>query len=259
MATLYPIILVHGIMLKDIWKFKAFGKIESVIRNEGNEVFTSTHDGLGSIENNAVQIKAFIDDVLCKTNSKKVNIVAHSKGGLDVLYMIDKLDMCDKIASVTFLSTPHKGSVIAEKLYDMPKLVKSFLAFWLNFWYRIFGDKKPDALTVCQQLKLNEDGAVKLSENHRKIFMQSYSSTLEKSRDDFVMGIPLYFTKKFTNLPSDGMVSVESSKIGEYKGNCTNISLSHSEMVDVLAKKKKKDEIYGFYKQLCKELEESGF
>lgn len=259
MATRYPIILVHGIMLKDIWKFKAFGRIENVMKDEGNEVFTSTHDGLGSIENNAEQIKIFIDDVLVRTNSKKVNIVAHSKGGLDVLYMIDKLDVTDKIASVTFLSTPHKGSVIAEKLYGMPKLIKHFLAFWLNFWYRIFGDKKPDALTVCKQLKLSENGAVVLSENHRKIFMQSYSSTLEKSRDDFVMGIPLFFTKKFTNLPSDGMVSVESSKIGEYKGNCTNISLSHSEMVDILAKKKKKDKIYGFYKQLCKDLEDSNY
>lgn len=35
MVTRYPIILVHGIMLKDVWKFKAFGKIESVMRGNG--------------------------------------------------------------------------------------------------------------------------------------------------------------------------------------------------------------------------------
>lgn len=259
MATRYPIVLVHGIMLKDVWKFKAFGKIESVMKSEGNEVFTSPHDGLGSIENNAEQIKAFIESVLEKTGKDKVNIVAHSKGGLDILYMLENLDTLDKVASITFLSTPHKGSVIAEKLYDMPKIIRSFLAFWLNFWYRIFGDKKPDALTVCKQLKKNENGIVKLTEKHQKIFMQSYSSTLNRSRDDFVMGIPLYFSKKFENLPSDGVVSVESSKIGQYQGNCTDISLSHSEMVDVLARKKKKNAIYDFYKRLCKELEEQGF
>ena len=161
-------------------------------------------------------------------------------------------------ASITFLSTPQKGSVIAEKLYEMPKLIKKFIAFWLNFGYRFFGDKNPDALTVCKQLKLSQ-GAIALTENHQNIFMQSYSSTLNKSKDDFVMVIPLYVCKKFENVHSDGMVSIESSKIGTYKGNCTDISLSHSEMVDILARKKKKDKIYSFYKNLCKELEENDF
>ena len=53
MASKYPIILVHGVMLKDFWKFKAFGRIEHVLKEDGHLVFTSTHDGLGSIENNA--------------------------------------------------------------------------------------------------------------------------------------------------------------------------------------------------------------
>ena len=100
MATRYPIILVHGIMLKDVWKFKAFGKIESVMRGEGNEVFTSPHDGLGSIENNAEQIKTFIESVLDKTGKDKVNIVAHSKGGLDILYMLENLDTLEDRKSV---------------------------------------------------------------------------------------------------------------------------------------------------------------
>jgi hypothetical protein len=48
--------------------------------------------------------------------------------------------MSDKVASATFLCTPHKGSAIAERLYDLPKFIRGFIAFNLNLWYRILGD-----------------------------------------------------------------------------------------------------------------------
>ena len=112
MATKYPLILVHGIMLKDILHFRAFGKIEHILRKSGHSTYTSNHDGLGSIENNAAQLASYINNVLEKENADKVNIIAHSKGGLDALYMIDRLGMSKKVASVTFLCTPHKGSII---------------------------------------------------------------------------------------------------------------------------------------------------
>lgn len=254
----YPIILVHGIMLKDLWHFKAFGKIEGVLRAEGHSVYTANHDGLGSIENNAEQLRQYINSVLSKTGAEKVNIIAHSKGGLDTLYMIDRLGMADSVASVSFLCTPHRGSVIASKLYAMPRIVRGALAALLNFWYRIFGDKKPDALTVCRQLVLNPDGTLEVGE-HEGIFMQSYSTVLERSRDDFLMGIPLRFSRRYESLPSDGMVSVESSKFKNYRGNCTDSSISHSEIVDFLTKKSKRETVYSFYRTLARELENEGF
>ena len=54
MKTKYPIILVHGIVVKDFKKFKAFGKIEKILKNEGFIVYTATTDGFGTIENNAI-------------------------------------------------------------------------------------------------------------------------------------------------------------------------------------------------------------
>ena len=261
MATKYPLVFVHGVMLKDIWRIKAFGKIEGILKKQGYSVFTSDHDGFGSIENNAEQIKAYIEKTLAATGAERVNIVAHSKGGLDTLYMIDRLGMGDKIASVTFLSTPHRGSSVAVMLYDLPRIIRGPVVFFINFWYRIFGDKKPDALTVCRQLRASKEDIVKL-ENlaaHDGIYMQSFSTTLKRGRDDFVMGIPLMISKHYENIPGDGMVSVESSKYGEYRGDCTDISVSHSEIVGFMVKRKKKDKIYGFYISLAEELGQMGF
>ncbi len=259
MSTKYPIILVHGILFKDLWHRKAFGKIGKVLTNEGHKVFTSNHDGLGAIETNAEQIKEYVNRVLLETGAEKVNIIAHSKGGLDSLYMIDRLGMSDKVASATFLCTPHKGSAIAERLYDLPKFIRGFIAFNLNLWYRILGDKHPNSLEVCRQLKTNHDGVVELDGEHDGIFMQSYSTVLERKRDDFLLGIPLIFSRKHEGHLTDGLVSVESSKFKNYRGHCTDSSISHSQMVDFMTSKRKKEKVYKFYIELCSELEEMGF
>ena len=261
MSTRYPIILVHGVALKDVFKFKAFGKIEKMLKKQGYSVYTSNADGFGAIETNAEQLKKQILDILQKTGAEKVNLIAHSKGGLDSRYMIKHLGMQEKVASLTCLCTPHKGSVIATKLYALPKPIKHFLAFWITFWYRIFGDRHPAVLTVCKQLANTPDGTMAYFDDtpHEGIFVQSYSSTLEKSRDDFVMGIPLFFSRRYEDVESDGMVSVESSRFGEYKGNATEGSVSHSEIVDFMAKKKKKEKIYAFYIGLCEDLAERGY
>lgn len=246
-------------MLKDLLRFRAFGKIAYILRREGYTVYTSDHDGFGIIENNAEQIKKYISGVLEKTGAEKVNIIAHSKGGLDTLYMIDRLGMAEKVASVTFLCTPHKGSVIATKLYSLPKFIRGFIAFWINFWYRIFGDKKPDALGVCRELCSTAEDVVECFNHHDGVYMQSYSTELERGKDDFVMGIPLMFSRRFESDASDGLVSVQSSKFREYRGNCTDGSVSHTQIVDFMVGRKKREKIFEFYRSLCKELSENGF
>ena len=261
MSTAYPIILVHGIALKDVGRFKAFGKIESLLRSHGYTVYTSATDGFGTVETNAAQLKAQIISILSETGAEKVNLIAHSKGGLDSRYMIRHLDMQTSVASLTCLCTPHKGSRIATKLYTLPKPVKHLIAAWLTFWYRLFGDEHPQVLAVCKQLSDTPDGAMAYFDDtpHEGIFVQSYSTTLEKSRDDFIMGIPLYFSRLFDGQPSDGLVSLSSSQFGEYRGSCTDGSVSHSEIVDFMVKKKKKEKIYGFYLSLCEDLRDRGY
>ncbi len=257
--TKYPIILAHGIILKDFKYFKAFGKIEKILKSEGCSVYTSKTDGFGTVENNAVQLKAQIIKILQAENAEKVNSIAHSKGGLDARYMIESLGMEDKVASLTTLCTPHKGSQIATKILSMPKPLKKFTSFWVNFVYRIFGDKKPDSLTVCEQLKSLPDAGTEVIDFSDKVYCQSYSAQMKRSRDDFVMGIPLMFSKKYERGATDGVVSEESSKFGSYRGECAEGSVSHSEIVDFMVRKKKKEKIYAFYIGLCRELAEKGF
>lgn len=259
MKTKYPIILVHGIVLKDWSFFKAFGRIEKVLKEEGYTVYTSNTDGFGTIKNNALQLKKQIYEILEKEHVDKVNLIAHSKGGLDSKYMIKELKMEDYVASLTTLCTPHQGSIVATKLLDMPNFLKKIIAFWINFWYKIFGDKKPDSLRVCMELKKTTKIEIDSIITDSKVYCQSYSSRLDKAKDDFIMSIPLIFSRYYEKDASDGLVSCESSIFGNYLGDCLDESISHSEIVDFMVKKKKKEKIYHFYKELCLNLSKKGF
>ena len=255
----YPIILVHGIVIKDFLFIKAFGKIENKLRKEGYLVFTSKTDGFGTIEDNASILKEQIEKILDKYQVDKINIIAHSKGGLDSKYMIKHLNMENKVASLTTLCTPHKGSKIADNILKLPNWIIKFLAFWINLFYRICKDKKPNCIEVAKQLStINsiEEETICFS---NKVYCQSYSTTLKKSRDDFIMGIPLLFSKRFEKDYSDGLVSKESSKFENYRGDCLDESISHSEIIDYSLSKKKREKVRKFYIDLCKELETKGF
>ncbi len=254
MACKYPIILVHGLMVRHMWICRAFGKIPRALREDGHEVYIANHDGYGSIETNAEQLYGYISGVLEKTGAKKVHLIAHSKGGLDLKYMLKTHGLCDRIASFTTLSTPHKGSAVASHIWKLPMWIKRIINFFINTFYRIIGDKHPNALKACDQLRYSEED-VPMPECLRGIYCQSYSSTLERGRHSLLFAIPKRIHKKYGNPKNDGMVSHESAKFGIYRGDMLDISLSHGQMVDFSARRRQKKQIYEFYKKLCRELE----
>ena len=256
--TRYPIILVHGLALRQSKAIRAFGKIENVLREGGYTVFVADIDAFGSIENNAQQLKDFVLGVLTETEAEKVNIIAHSKGGLDSKYMITALGMEDKVASLTTLCTPHRGSIIASWIWALPRWLKRYLAFIINCFYKLVGDKNPDAMRACEQLKHVDESADTLCFSD-KVYCQSYSTNLRRGRDCFLMGLPMTLYKHYERVDNDGMVSDESSKFGNYRGECLDMSVSHLQIVDFMAKKSQRERIFGFYVGLCRELCEMGY
>lgn len=259
MASKYPIILAHGIVIKDLKFFKAFGRIEKTLKDVGYVVYTSRTDGFGTIENNAKQLQAQVQEILQRHGVDKVNIIGHSKGGLDSRYMIERLGMENSVASLTTVCSPHRGSRLATKLYSFPKCLLKFAAFWINFWYKIFGDKHPNSLEVLKQLKEIPQEQYEDAVTCKCVYSQSYSAIMKRCRDDFIMGITLKITRRAEQSDTDGVVSVESSKWGEYKGNCLDESVSHSQIIDFMVGKKKRQKVYKFYLAICQDLAERGY
>ncbi len=259
MATKYPVILVHGLAIKQSWALNAFGKIGDALEADGNDVYVADHDGFGRIATNAEQLRVFIENVLEKTGKEKVNIIAHSKGGLDSKYMITELGMDDKVASLTTLCTPHRGSIVASWIWKLPRFMKVTIAFFINKFYKYFlDDKHPDALATCEELLPVDEGVDTLNFSS-KVYCQSYSSSMKHARDCFILAIPMQLTKRFEKLENDGLVSVESAKFANYRGEALDSSVSHSQIIDLFPRGSQREQIYAFYKSICNELADMGF
>ena len=259
MATKYPIVLVHGVAARPLPFFRAFGRIDRELRKEGHKVFVSDHDGFGKIETNAEQLKAFIEKVMEQCGTDKVNIIAHSKGGLDSKYMIQHLDMEDHVASLTTLCTPHRGSLIPSKIWELPMFIKWLLAFVIDGVYIILcGDKKPDSLAVCDQLRAVDTHEEVLSFSY-KVYCQSYSTNISRPEDCVAMAVPMIIHNNCDNPENDGLVDEKSSRFGVYRGSCLDTPVSHIQIIDCLAKRRQRRRVYAFYKQVCLDLSDMGF
>ena len=197
MKTRYPIVLVHGLAMRDTFFMKSWGSIDRILRIQGYEVYKSQVDAFGTVKTNAAQLKEEILTVLRETGADKVNIIAHSKGGLDAKYMIRYLEMAPYVASLTTLCTPHAGSPIASFILRFPKPAVKYVAFWVNTAYRVLGDQHPDSFAACEELKRTQHLETETMNLADGILCQSFSSTIQtrKGKQDFVMTIPHIFSR----------------------------------------------------------------
>jgi triacylglycerol lipase len=60
-----------------------------------------------------------------ETRPTQVNLMAHSMGGLDARFLISSLGYGDRVASLTTLSTPHRGSAMADMVLGFTANVDS--------------------------------------------------------------------------------------------------------------------------------------
>lgn len=259
MNTRYPIVLVHGLGMKDTFYMRSWGRIDRVLRARGCTVYKSNVDAFGTVENNAAQLKAEIAAILAQTGAEKVNLIAHSKGGLDAKHMIQHLNMEAHVASLTTLCTPHSGSPIASLILCAPDFLVKIAAFWIDLFWRLMGDEHPDSLAACRELQRVEQPELDAVQVAQGVLCQSFSSSVKRGKSDFVMGIPLLFSRFIEkNRITDGIVPRDSAIFGNYRGECVDGSVSHTEIVDFMVTGKKREKILTFYSALCEELADAG-
>ncbi|MDQ4023832.1 MAG: alpha/beta fold hydrolase [Thermoproteota archaeon] len=108
-----PVLLIHG-YAEDaaIWK-----KWEELLKKDGIQFFTITFkdsdDKCGSAEQHAKELEKRVQDIKQQSGAQKINIVGHSKGGLDARVFLDITDTTD-VANLIMIGTPNAGSPAAE-------------------------------------------------------------------------------------------------------------------------------------------------
>ncbi len=111
----HPVVLVHGIMGFDeigigSYRQAYFRNIPEHLERLGLLVYRPRLPALGSVAARATALA----EALEKIPHKRVNIIAHSMGGLDARYAISRLGCAEKVASLTTIGTPHRGTPVAD-------------------------------------------------------------------------------------------------------------------------------------------------
>ncbi len=260
--TKYPIILLHGVGFRDFKYLNYWGRIPKELIKNGATIYYGHQEAWGTIEDNAHQIKDKILEIISTTECEKVNIIAHSKGGLDARYMISKLDMAPYIASLTTMNSPHHGSKGIDILLHIPEGMYRFITKVINAYFRFIGDKNPDAYTAGKQFSTQ---SIKLFneeiEDAENVYYQSYTSIMKYSFSHLLLALP-YLIIKGIEGENDGLVSVDSSKWGEFKGVIKNRyyrGISHGDIIDLTRQDYKGFDVKETYIQIVSELKDKGY
>jgi triacylglycerol lipase len=241
--TRWPLLLVHGVGFRDDWPYRYWGRIPEALTKRGADVHYGLQDAWGGFESNARALRLALHDVVGRTGSEKVNIIAHSKGGLDARVLASIKDCAPHIASITTIASPHAGSHTMDRIMRIPTPLFKITAVPFNGLLRLLGDRNPDFYTVCSQLtsasmqRFNNEYPIQSD-----IFCQSYAGIMESPLNDATMAIPYSIVSRFDG-PNDGLVAVASTPYGEFGGviaGAASRGISHRDVVDRTRKPLKK-------------------
>jgi len=260
---------MHGVGFRDRKHFNYWGRIPAALEEAGATVHYGHQDSWGSIEYNAAVVKQNLEKILEETQCEKVNIIAHSKGGLEARYMISNLGMADKIASLTTFSTPHRGLKSVDIVLKIPKWMYHAISIFANWFSRMLGDEQPDFFRVNHQFSTYHMKEFNLNNpDSPKVYYQSYASVMKNPYSDILF----FWTHLAVSLfegKNDGLVTVDSAKWGDFQGilqGNTFRGISHGDVIDIrrmnFSKKKDKDgvsDIRTVYIGLVHQLKQRGF
>ncbi|MDR2486411.1 MAG: hypothetical protein LBD12_00455 [Clostridiales Family XIII bacterium] len=238
-----------------------WGRIPKALADCGIPVYYGQTDAWGSIESNAECIRGRIGDILRDEGTEKVNIVAHSRGGLEARHAISTLGMAHAVASLTTIATPHHGVKAMNIALGLPLWFYRLVAFVVDRLARLFGDRQPDFFTSSRQLserccrRFNE-----CNPDSPDVYCQSYAARMKHC-----FGDPFYLLMnpfiRLTDGENDGLCPVESAKWGEFQGVVVSQGLrdvSHIGIIDRYGIRYKGWDIPSFYVGIVEALARKG-
>ncbi|KAF4494178.1 triacylglycerol lipase [Fusarium agapanthi] len=229
----YPIVLAHGLFgFAELRLSPYFPAVEywhgirDALTAQGATVLTPTVPPSSSIADRATALRSALE--AHAPMPEAVTIVAHSMGGLDARYMLSHLaPLPFRVAAVVTVATPHRGSAFADYLLDeevsplhhyLPQLYQTFEKAGL-------GTAAFSQLTRCYMAEEFNPN----TPDQPDVRYFSYGAAVERPALLSPFRHP-HAVMTQAEGPNDGLVSVESSHWGTYKG--TLLGVSHLDLIN---------------------------
>lgn len=257
----HPVLLCHGYgAIASLVKPSPLYDVAILLRTHNVTAFAPNIVPYAKIETRAAGWVQLIKQLTHSSNYNKVNIIAHSMGGLDIRYALSKLDISDRVASVTTVSTPHRGTSLAELTLKTPETIRDKLADFLDWMGdNMYPQTKSDSVGSVEQLtrKYITEVFNPSVPNVSGIPYYSYTSAVGKETDQPIKVITRYQNNYIYEQEgiNDGMVSVESGKWGEH---IKTANISHLEQMNLRVKDERIPLYKSFWLDVIKMLEAKG-
>lgn len=210
-APRHPVVLVHGLLgfvrrtVTRLLSFAYFQGVEDALTDAGVPVRSIALPATASVVDRARALADAVESL----GADRVNVVAHSMGGLDARWYAGRLGGHRRVASLTTIGTPHRGTYVA----DWGGLrVGRALAGWrhladLGLDARAFPDLTREACDARNAALLDAPDVPTFS----------YGG----ARPWWAIAVPLQLPFRVLQRvegPNDGLVSVASARYGTYLG-----------------------------------------
>jgi triacylglycerol lipase len=210
-ATRHPVVLVHGVlgfvrtMVGRVMPLTYFQGVTEALKDAGFAVTSVRLPACASVETRARALGEALDAL----GAERVNLVAHSMGGLDARWYVGRMGGERRVASLVTIGTPHRGTVAAD-------------------WVVRRVGRALSAARVLQDLGIDTEGFADLTREaslERNALLESSPSVPTLSyagaRPWWATAAPLQFSFRIVQRsegPNDGLVSTRSARWGEYRG-----------------------------------------
>ena len=262
--TKYPLLMVHGVFFRDFRYLNYWGRIPKELIRNGATVYYGQQQSAAAVEDSGKELAERIRQIVEETGCGKVNIIAHSKGGLDSRAAIAHCGMAPYVATLTTINTPHRGCIFAEYLLGkVPQAARLKIAAAYNATMKQVGDPNPDFLAAVTDL--TESACLARNEvtlDAPGVVYESVMSYCKKAQHGkFPLNMTYPIVKHFDGL-NDGLVSVESAKWGE---RFTLLEpqgkrgISHGDVVDLNRENIRGFDVREFYVKLAADLKRRGY
>ena len=246
----YPFVFMHGMAgfaqldlgVTDITYYD--GVVEDLTKR-GEQVFVTIVPPYDTSEARALELAKQIDQILARTGKAKVNLIAHSQGGLDarVIASPNGLGYGDRIATVTTIATPHHGSKVADTVLgitnNLPDVVNQVTNDFLHLLEKSSYELSSDPHLQAQIQEMSEknmkdvfnptyvdDARISYASYAGRTNLRSGNGVCDGGKIPNVPGVvdaaqPLLsgtaiFLEQGNQTVNDGLVSVESAKWGTF-------------------------------------------
>ena len=262
--TTYPLLLVHGIFFRDWEQFNYWGRIPKALTDNGAVIYYGGHQSSASVEQCGEELRRSILDIVRESGCDKVNIIAHSKGGLDARYAISCLGMGQYAASLTTINTPHLGCDYVRKLLRIiPHQTVSAIGKKYASVFSKLGDDNPDFFNGLKDLTDQECARLNgLMPQAPGVYYQSVGSRLRsRASAIFPLKIGYGLIKLYGGGENDGLVATTSMEYGNFLGIVSpkgRQGISHGDMIDLTRKNIAGFDVCELYVDLVSRLKAKG-